>query len=141
MILNEMSLGWILSEISCHFDLSRALGNLYWGEPMAEKFASLDRRLTKVEQELTSRERRRELANCTCREVTVALPNQIEEFEAEMNRTCPAHGFRRLGQILALSFVKPDRTVTEESIKLAQLLEKYELALSELPPSGIGFER
>ncbi|MGA8764234.1 MAG: hypothetical protein WB562_15310, partial [Candidatus Sulfotelmatobacter sp.] len=65
---------------------------------MSGKFASLDRRLTKVEQELTSRERRRELANCTCREVTVALPNQIEEFEAEMNRTCPAHGFRRLGQ-------------------------------------------
>jgi hypothetical protein len=46
--------------------------------------------LAKVERKLASKARREELANCICKEVTLVLPDQAEEFEAEMNQTCPA---------------------------------------------------
>ena len=42
-----------------------------------------------------------------------------------MNQTCTAHGFRRLGMIVRIAFVKPDGTRLE-SPKLDQLLEIYE---------------
>ena len=98
---------------------------------MSGKLSSLSRRLAKVEQQLADVARREELANCICREMTITF--EAEEFEAEMNRTCLVHGFRRLGRILAVRFVNTDGTLTEESAKLHQLVETYELRLSQLP--------
>jgi hypothetical protein len=66
---------------------------------MSGKLSSLSRRLAKIERQLIDGARREELENCICRQLTVADPNKPEEFEAEMNETCPLHGFRRLGEI------------------------------------------
>ena len=38
---------------------------------------------------------------------------KAEEFEAEMNQSCPVHGVRRLGRILHVSAVVP-RSVEQE---------------------------
>jgi predicted component of type VI protein secretion system len=100
---------------------------------MSSRLSNLSRRLAKIEREMAEKVRRKELANCICRDLTVAFAS--EEFEAEMNLPCPAHGLRRLGQIIAVEGVNPDKTVTEESTKLAQLLDMYELRLSQLPQS------
>jgi hypothetical protein len=102
-------------------------------ETMSGKLSSLDRRLAKVEQRLTDRARRKKLANCICREGTQAA--EAEEFEVEMNRTCPVHGFRRLGKITPLVYVNPDKTFTEDSAKLLKLIETYELRVSRSPQS------
>lgn len=107
---------------------------------MSGKLSSLGRRLARVEQQLTERKRRAELGNCNCPEITIALPHLAEEFKAEMNRTCPVHGFRRLGKLLVVSFVEPGMTVTEESAKLDQLVETYRFRLSQLHSSGTEFE-
>lgn len=95
---------------------------------MSGKLPGLRKRLARVERTLANIAKGEELANCICldsRSLTVAWPHQPEEFEAEMNRTCPVHGFRRLGMIVQVRSVHGDGTV-EESAKLDQLLEIYE---------------
>ena len=89
------------------------------------KLLSLRNRLAKVEQQLADRARREDFANCTCREVTTAIPGQEEEFKAEMDVACQSHGFRRLGRIIKVVFVKPDGT-EQDSSRLDQLLAIYE---------------
>jgi hypothetical protein len=89
---------------------------------MSGKLLGLQRRLAKVERELSSRARREEARECNCRTVTVAHPDKPEEFEAEMNRTCPAHGFRRLGLLVEIDYIgRRD----QGSAKLAHLLKTY----------------
>jgi len=100
---------------------------------MSGKLSNLSRRVAEVEQQVDDRAGREELTNCICREWT--FTHDADAFE-EMNRTCPVHGFRRLGRILPVSFVRPDRTLTEESTKLLQLVETYKLRLSQRPQSG-----
>ena len=74
---------------------------------------------------------RAELVNCNCRHfsgVTLADPGRPEEFEAEMNLPCPAHGFRRLGRIMRLVFVKSTHAGPAEmsSPRLDELIATYE---------------
>jgi hypothetical protein len=97
---------------------------------MTGRLSSFNKRLDKVERQQAERNRRLVVAECNCREITIALPHQAKEFEAEINRTCTAHGVRRLGKLLAMSFVNPGMTVTDESAKLNQLLETYRFRLS-----------
>jgi len=87
---------------------------------MSGKISSLSRRLAKIERQLIDGARRAELANCICQELTVADPNNPEKFEAEMNETCPVHGFRRLGTIYRIEHIG------RQSAKLDQLLARYE---------------
>ena len=77
---------------------------------MSGRLSSLSRRLTKVEQQMADQVRRAELANCSCTQMTIAFPDNPEEFEAQMNLPCPAHGFRRLGRIMGIRFVDSDGT-------------------------------
>src|SRR3989442_523478 len=88
---------------------------------MSGKLPSLRKRLAKVEQKLVDVATEQESAKCNCRDFTFADEHCPEEFEAEMNRTCPAHGFRRLGGIVHTSYV-----AEEENPKLRHLLEIYE---------------
>jgi hypothetical protein len=99
---------------------------------MPGKFSSLNRRLAKVEQKVADRVSREELANCICCEMTVLLPEDAKEFEGEMNRTCPVHGFRRFGHILPVVCVNMDKTPHDVSAKLLRVLETYKLRLSQL---------
>ena len=72
-------------------------------EHMTRKLLSLSRQLAKVEREQADRARRKKLANCICGDPTIAVSTAPERFEAEMNRTCPVHGFRRSDTYLLLS--------------------------------------
>lgn len=96
---------------------------------MAGGLHGLRKRLANVEQGLATIAKQEGVSNCICSPATLALPDQPEEFEAEMNRKCPVHGFRRLGTIMRVRFVEADGTIVE-SPKLDQLLETYEARLS-----------
>jgi hypothetical protein len=100
---------------------------------MSGKLSSLRKRLDKLEQRMADRELCAELANCTCKRmphVTLANPCQPEQFEAELNLSCPAHGSRRLGRILRIGFVKPGGTV-EPSPRLDELIAIYNARLEQ----------
>jgi hypothetical protein len=52
-------------------------------------------------------------------------------FEAEMNQTCPVHGFRRLGTINVLNVRIVDKgNVTEGSQGVPELVQEYERRLA-----------
>jgi hypothetical protein len=70
---------------------------------MSGKYSSLSRQLATVEQKLANRARREKLANCICGDWIIVVSMAPQLFEAEMNRTCPVHGFRRFGHIHALN--------------------------------------
>jgi hypothetical protein len=95
---------------------------------MSGKLAGLRRRLAKVEEALAETAEQEKLADCICKDRprgpgTLAFSNRPEEFEAEMNQTCPVHGFRHLGHIMAIRFVDPDHK--DERFRLDELLEEY----------------
>jgi hypothetical protein len=105
---------------------------------MSGKLSSLSRRLSKVERQLIGAAKQAELANCNCRELTVAEADKPEEFEAQMNENCPAHGFRRLGLIIEV------RNLGERRAQLDQLLTIYrarpssrKLRLSQVLQAGL----
>ena len=106
---------------------------------MPGKLSGQWKRLAKLEQQMADQARRAELANCTCKhmpDVTIAFADQAEEFEAEMNLPCPAHGIRRLGRIMRIRFVEPTtpggpgcREVP--SPRLDELIATYEARLNQ----------
>lgn len=101
---------------------------------MSRNLANLYKRLAKLEQECAEIELHEKLRNCNCPEVKSAAPFFFafgpEQFEADMNQTCPVHGFRRLGKILPIVFVEPtDKTLVEDSVRLSQLINDYQLRL------------
>jgi hypothetical protein len=63
------------------------------------------------------------LANCIC--VDDIFVDNDDEFELEMNRPCPVHGFHSLGEIDRIVFIRPDRTEIEDP-KLDGLIKIYE---------------
>jgi hypothetical protein len=83
----------------------------------------LQRRLIRVEQIFAAIAERNALAKCAC--VDETFINTADELEAEMDRACPVHGFRSLGEIERIFYVKPDRTIVKDP-KLERLLEIYE---------------
>ena len=92
---------------------------------MSAKFPSLQKRLAKVDRRLADIARREELANCNCRRITVAVAGRAEEFEAETNVPCPAHGLRRLGAIVCAVALESEND--EESVKERMRQENSEL--------------
>ncbi len=105
---------------------------------MSGKLSSLNRRLAKVERQLIDEARREGMAGCICSAMTLADADKPEEFEAEMNEPCPAHGFRRLGMLLEV------RQIGSKVAKIDQLLEIYKarqsprkLRLSRLRQAGL----
>lgn len=93
--------------------------------------------MAKVEQQVADKARREKLANCNCfphdpkRLGAPFVVSDEKKFESEMNLTCPAHGFRRFGQLLVLKFVHSDGTFDEKSVRLGQVVDEYERRLSE----------
>ena len=92
------------------------------------------KRLERLEEKYADLARQESLANCICQAHTVAYSTTT--FEAEMNESCPAHGFRRLGQIMIVHIVptRKDRadSVDERSLGLEELVEEYERRLAEV---------
>jgi hypothetical protein len=86
------------------------------------------KRLEKLEQQAAEVGLPDADAECNCRKSTIAcLP---EHFKAEMNQTCPAHGFRRLGKInvLETQIVGKDGIVNA-SVGIRELVQEYERRL------------
>jgi hypothetical protein len=101
---------------------------------------SLRRRLAKVERELVDSARQEKLTNCICLANIIAVSTDPEQFEAEMNRPCPVHGFRRLGKIIAVNLRCTDGSEREEVARLGQLIETYKLGLARFSQSSVKLE-
>jgi len=72
---------------------------------MSTKLDSLNRRLAKVEKAAADKVEQERLATCICKRYgesapTIVFSSEPGKFEAEMNRTCPVHGFRHLGHLI-----------------------------------------
>jgi hypothetical protein len=100
---------------------------------MAGKLAGLRRRLEKAEKVLAETAEQEKLANCICKvgaksRPTIVRSDQPEEFEAEMNRKCPVHGFRDLGgPIIVIRLTDHPG----ERFPLDDLLDEYKARKSE----------
>lgn len=92
---------------------------------MSEKLFSLRKRVAKLEQHVADRARREKLANCNCEYSTIVVAERAEEFEAEMNLPCPAHGFRQLGRIVHIVLVSAGERPAYSS-RIDQLIATYE---------------
>ena len=57
---------------------------------------NLKNRLAKVEQEVATIDKEEKQAKCICHAFVGIGPGRVEQFKVEMNRLCPAHGFREL---------------------------------------------
>ena len=71
---------------------------------MSNRTDSLTRRLSQVERAVAEHAEEERLTACNCRipprGITVLYKQDLAGIEKELSQTCPAHGFRRLGQIL-----------------------------------------
>jgi len=121
---------------------------------MSSKLSSLRKRLAKLEQEQADRAKVEELADCNCPEFKSGgflavfpraigalgapeAPGALEALEAEMNETCPVHGLRRLGDITVMDF----GTESEDTAKLDQLIDEYELRLAQHSQASIATDK
>ncbi len=87
------------------------------------------KRLEKLEQMLAEIKRRESPAKCNCKNFTIAAA--AEFFKAEMNQTCPVHGFRRLGKIQVYKVtIGAQEGVTERSQGVRELVQEYERRLA-----------
>jgi|ERR1035438_1523863 hypothetical protein len=101
---------------------------------MSAKLSSLRKRLATLEQEQADRARREELADCNCPEMKSSeflSPIFPEALEAQLNKTCPVHGFRRFGRIVVMNFGP------EKSAKVLQLIEEYQIRLAQHSQSSV----
>jgi hypothetical protein len=92
------------------------------------KLTGFRRRLAKVEQALGETAKQEKQADCICirngARITIAFSNKPEEFEADMNQKCPAHGFRSLGDITVFRVVGRGQK-RDERCRLDDLLAEY----------------
>lgn len=101
-------------------------------------FNNLNMRLAKVEQQVAHIATREKLANCNCypkgpngRALPWFVVKSAEEFEADMNLSCPAHGFRRLGKLMVVSIVSRKGEISEDCARRNELVTEYYRRLSE----------
>lgn len=94
-------------------------------EAVAGRLSNLRTRLAKVERRLGNVAKKEQLANCNCKFIGATIAcNPPEHFEAEMNRPCPAHGFRDLGIIISYGIVDSGGRL-EDNTRLKQLVATY----------------
>ena len=102
---------------------------------MSRKLSDLYKRLAKVEQQAAHIATQEKLANCNCYPHTLGLKMLVvkdaKEFEADMNLSCPAHGFRRLGRLMVSTIVARRGEISEDCARRNELVREYEGRLSE----------
>lgn len=91
---------------------------------MSARLPGLQGRLAIAERTFARIAKQAALATCIC--VDAVFPDNADEFEREMNRVCPVHGFRSLGQIDRIFYVNPDRSVVKDP-KFDELTKIYEV--------------
>ena len=106
---------------------------------MSRKLSNLNKRLAKVEQQTTHIATREKLVNCNCYPDPLGLKMLVvkdaKEFEAQMNLSCPAHGFRRLGKLMVVTIVGGNEEISEEGARRKELAKEYDRRLSEFVKS------
>src|SRR5260370_33531407 len=92
---------------------------------MSRKLANLNKRLAKVEQTAAHIATQEKLANCNCYTylpgMKMLVVKDAKEFEAHMNLSCPAHGFRRLGRLMVVTIAS---ALARSSVLAQRELEK-----------------
>ena len=90
---------------------------------------NLQKRLQRLEQLLADLTKRNSHAKCNCRQFTIAPSAQY--FAAEMNQTCPVHGFRQLGKIKIFRVTTHPNSVDEEtSLAIRNVVKEYQHRLA-----------
>ena len=109
---------------------------------MSRKLSELNKRLAKVEQQVANIATRDKLANCNCypkgpngRALPWFVVKDAKEFEADMNLSCPAHGFRRLGRLMVVTIVGRNGETSDDCAKRNELATEYYRRLSEFVES------
>jgi hypothetical protein len=98
---------------------------------MPLKLPSLQKRLGRIEQALSHRANKIQLADCICSSLTITYNS--EELKAETEQVCPVHGFRDLGRVINIRSVAADSAPESEKEECRrkkqltdQLLGEYE---------------
>jgi hypothetical protein len=89
------------------------------------------RRLEKLEQKLADLIRQEALVNCICLERVFVRSSEKERFLSEMNKTCPVHGFRRLGVITTVWIGPVKKVLSPDELGLEEALQEYERRLAQ----------
>lgn len=93
------------------------------------------KRVEKLEQKLADLIRQEALVNCICLERLFVDSREKERFLSEMNKTCPVHGFRRLGKITMVQIVstggKDAGKIDERYLGLEELVQEYKRRLAQ----------
>ena len=104
---------------------------------MLRRLSDLNARIAKVERKAAEIAVRDKVGECNCypknpgaRGLPWFVANS-KELEAAMNLPCPAHGFRRLGKLIAVEIVGKNGEVSEECTKRSELVEEYDRRFSE----------
>ena len=103
---------------------------------MSGKLSSLRKRLEVVEK-LAAEKAEREKPVCTCKvgqgAITWIYRWKPELLEAEMNQTCPIHGFRDLGRLVMweIDFGIEDDRSEEHNSRINELVAGYEARKSQ----------
>ena len=96
---------------------------------------SLERRLAKLEQELAQIEVEKKLGECICDQFVTVSAGSVAKFRAEMNRPCPAHGFRELHimHIVTVDTTRDPSSRAEivEEAEVEEALNEYNRRLEE----------
>lgn len=102
---------------------------------MSRKLANLNTRLAKVEKQATYIATQEKLANCNCYPDPLGMGRLVvrdgKEFEAHMNLSCPAHGFRRLGNLMVVTIVGQKGETSEDCTRCKELVAEYHRRLLE----------
>ena len=106
---------------------------------MSSKLSELNKRLAKVEQRAADIATRQSFANCNCYPdplvLKILVVKDAKEFEAHMNLSCPAHGFRRLGKLMVVNIVSRKGEISDDCAKRNELATEYYRRLSEFVES------
>jgi len=91
------------------------------------------KRVEKLEHKLADLIRQEALVNCICLERLFVDSREKERFLSEMNKTCPVHGFRRLGVITRVwkGPVKKVFGPDDPELGLEEAIQEYKRRLAQ----------
>ena len=99
---------------------------------MAGRLSRLRKRLAILEKAAAEIAEEKRLADCNCRrDKRIRFYKELESFKSAMNTPCPVHGFRDLGRIVFIRFVKPDGSSDQDTPEFRRLKEIYTQRLTE----------
>ena len=97
-------------------------------EDISKLAGNFQKRLQRLEQLVAEIAKPNSQAKCNCRQFTIAP--SAEYFAAEMNQTCPVHGFRQLGKIQIYRVTTRPNSVEETSLGIRDVVKEYQRRLA-----------